>query len=178
MIQIKDYEIPNRIDELTIEQFQKVSEIQNDLGLSMIDKHLKTFEYLGCPDIWDDVTAKELKEIITAFNDVPKKEFDWVSKVEIDGYTYTAFEDEFVLSAKDLSLIEKKIKKGESDIAYIMAVVFKRDDLSKQEHYAEAHLKQKAKLFSQQPAEISVRYLSKVGEEASNMVGNVAQDNA
>lgn len=177
MIEIKGTEIPNRIDELTIEQFQTVSQFANDLGLSYVERQIKIFEYLGVPDIWDDITAKELKELIKTFNDVPKKEFDWFKSLEIDGYTYTAFEgDEFELSAKDLALIEKNITKSGTDIPYIMAVIFKRTDLSKQEHYAEAHIKQKAKLFAKQPAEICVQYITKVGQEASNMIEkNVAE---
>jgi len=178
MIKIKDYEIPNQVTELSIEQFQKVSDISSDMGLAFVDKQIKIFECLGCPDVWDEVSAKELKEFITAFNDVPKVDFEFTKEVEIDGYKYVAFTgEEFELSAKDLALIEKKIKNGESDIAYIMAVIFKREDLDKKEHYAEAHIKQKAKLFSKQPAQIAVRYIAKVGQEASNMVENVAQNN-
>ena len=180
MIKIKEYEIPSAIDELTIEQFQKVSQYANDLGLNYVERQIKIFEYLGVPDIWDELTAKELKEFVRAFNDVPKREFDWVQSVEIDGYTYTAFTgEEFDLTVKDISLIEKKITKEGTDIPYIMAVLFKREDLDKKEHYAEAHIKQKAKLFAKQPAEICVNYITKVGQEATNMLEkNVEQDNS
>lgn len=180
MIKIKDYEIRNRLDELTIGEFQKISSIHADMGLSYVEKQIKVFEALGVPDIWDEVTAKELKEFIKVFNEVPKRDFEFVKEVEIDGYVYRAYDgDEFELSAKDLGLIEKRTTKAGSDIPYIMAVIFKRTDLDKQEHYAEAHIKHKAKLFAEQPAEICVRYINHIGREASNMIEqNVEQDNA
>jgi hypothetical protein len=171
MIKIREWEIPNQITELTIKQFQTVSQIQNDQGYSFVEKQTKIFEYLGVPDIWDEVSVKELKGYIDEFNEVPKVEFEYTKEIEIDGYTYRSYEGEdFELTAKDLSIIEKKIKPSESDVSYLMAVIFKRTDLSKNEHYTEAHLKQKAKLFEDQPAEMCIKFLSKIGEEVTNVL--------
>ena len=131
------------------------------MGLGFLEKQIKIFEFLGVPDIWDELSVNELKGYINEFNDVPKMEFDYIKEVEIDGYTYRAFEgEEFVLTAKDLSYLEKKLKPNEVDVAYMLAVLFKRTDLSKTEHYSEAHIKQKAKLFENQPAEMSIKYMA------------------
>jgi hypothetical protein len=46
--------------------------------------------------------------------------------------------------------------------------MFKRTDLSQVEHYTEAHLKHKAKLFKQLKAEIAVPYLVFVTEKISS----------
>jgi hypothetical protein len=43
MIKIFEREIPNRMDELTIEQFEKVTEITNNQELDNIDRYIKNF---------------------------------------------------------------------------------------------------------------------------------------
>lgn len=171
MITIKGHELKNSIEELTIEQFEEVSKITNDLGLDYVEKQIKLFKYLGVPEeVLDGLTIPELRKAVQEFNDVPRKEYPFVQDFEINGYTYRAYEgDDFILKAKDFSLIEKKIKKQESYISYLMAVVFKRTDLSKTEHYESAHLKQKEKLFKGLPAATSVPYLTAISKEVVNV---------
>lgn len=171
MIKVKDYDVRNSIEELTINEFQEISKITNDVGLDYVEKQLKLFNYLGVPeDVLDGLTIPELKQAVKDFNDVPAKEYPFVQDLEIEGYNYRAYEGEdFILTAKDLALIEKKVKKGESHIAYLMAVIFKRTDLTKSEHYAEAHLKQKEKLFKDLPAAVSVPYLTSITKDVINV---------
>jgi len=171
MIKIKEYEVKNSIEELTIEQFEEVSRITNDLGLDYVEKQLKLFSFLGVPEeVLDALTIPELKEAVKEFNDVPNKKYPFVQELEIDGYIYKAYEGEdFIINAKDFSLIEKKIKKQESYISYLMAVIFKRTDLTKTEHYESAHLKLKEKLFRKLPAATSVAYLTAISKEVVNV---------
>jgi hypothetical protein len=49
-----------------------------------------------------------------------------------------------------------------------MALLFKRSDLSKTEHYDNAHLKHKSKLFRLQAAEIAIPYLNFVTQTISS----------
>ena len=171
MIKIKEYEVKNSIEELTIEQFEYISKITNDLGLDYVEKQLKLFNYLGVPnEVLEALTIPELKKAVKEFNDIPKKEYPFVQDLEIDGYVYRAYENEdFILNAKDYSLIEKKVKKQESYISYLMAVIFKRTDLTKTEHYEPAHLKLKEKLFKKLPAATSIAYISAIGREITSV---------
>jgi len=50
-------------------------------------------------------------------------------------------------------------------MAYMLAVIFKREDLTKTEHYDNAHLKLKEKLFSKLPAAVAVPYVTYIGKE-------------
>ena len=69
--------------------------------------------------------------------------------IEIDGYTYESYKDEFKVSVKDLKSIEKLISKNpNSYIAEMVAVLYKRVDLTDKEHYEPAHIKHKTTLFS------------------------------
>jgi hypothetical protein len=50
MITILNREIPNQLEELTIEQFEAITDINNNQELDPIDKHLQVFAYLGIPE--------------------------------------------------------------------------------------------------------------------------------
>jgi hypothetical protein len=62
-----------------------------------------------------------------------------------------------------LKEIEKAFKK-ERYICDLMAIFFKRTDLTNAEHYAPAHIKEKSKLFRNINAEICVPYLFEIGK--------------
>lgn len=163
MVTIKGYEVPNTVEELTVEQFDKLNTIETKQDLDALEKWLTKFEYLGVPeDAFDDMELKELQDIVAKFNEgweVPKNK---TTSVEIEGYTYEARES---LSVKDLSLIEKAWKKTPENFAVKMcAVLFKRTDLDRTEHYTDAHLKHKANLFKKQPCYIAVPYVTDVIE--------------
>ena len=64
------------------------------------------------------------------------------------------------LTVRDTKMIEKiALRKDKSYVSEMLAVMFKREDLSNTEHYTDAHIKHKAKLFKQLSADISVPYL-------------------
>jgi hypothetical protein len=57
-----------------------------------------------------------------------------------------------------------------------MAIMFKRSDLSNTEHFADAHLKHKAKIFRTQKAELCVPYIVFVTEKIAEYAqANTAQ---
>ena len=94
-----------------------------------------------------------------------------VSSLEIDGYTYVAFEEKFKLSVKDTKHIEKIMNsKHKGYISELLAVLFKRTDLTKVEHYSDAHIKLKAKLIRELKAEIAVPYLVEIGQKLSKHI--------
>jgi len=172
MIKIKNYEVPNTVEELTVKQFQEVAAIQQDLSLDYLEKQIKVFTTLGVDEeILDAMGVVEFKEHVKNFNDVEAKDYPFLPEVEIEGYVYKAFEDEFHLSIKDLKRIEKRVKADATGyMPYMMAVIFKREDLSKNEHYDEAHIKHKEELFSKLPAAIAVPYVQHIGKELANAV--------
>jgi len=165
MIEVLGRQIANKMNEINIEEFEKISAIHNDKELDNIEKQIKVFEVVGIEeDEWDDFNyfVEKTKEFNT--DNYEKKEP--IGEIEIDGYTYKA---ELKLSVKDTKLIEKMIvKENKHSVSEIMALMFKRTDLSNVEHYDSAHLKHKAKLFRLQPAEIAIPYITFVTETISN----------
>ena len=166
MINIFGKEIPSKMDELTLEQFQKISAIHNNEEYDALEKHCKVFEYLGITEDEMDVDFDLFLENVKLFNKDNFTKKDPVEEIEIDGYTYKA---EMKLSVKDSRIVEKIIKKDNKEyISDIMALMFKRTDLSNNEHYDPAHLKHKAKLFSKLKADISIPYITFVTYKITN----------
>jgi hypothetical protein len=166
MINIFGKEIPSKMDELTVEQFQKISAIHNNQEYDTLEKHCKVFEYLGITEEEMDVDFEVFLENVKEFNKDNFTKKDTVEEIELEGYTYKA---DMKLSVKDSRIVEKIIKKDNKEyISDIMALMFKRTDLSNTEHYDPAHLKHKAKLFSKLKADISIPYLTFVTYKITN----------
>ena len=166
MIELFGKEIPSKMDELTLEQFQKISAIHNDEEYDTLEKHCKVFEYLGITEDEMDVEFDVFLANVKEFNKDNYTKKDPVEEIEIDGYTYKA---EMKLSVKDSRIVEKIVKKDNKEyISDIMALMFKRTDLSNNEHYDPAHLKHKAKLFSKLKADIAIPYLTFVTFKITN----------
>ena len=166
MIELFGKEIPSKMDELTLEQFQKISAIHNDEEYDTLEKHCKVFEYLGITEDEMDVEFDVFLANVKEFNKDNYTKKDPVEDIEIDGYTYKA---EMKLSVKDSRIVEKIVKKDNKYyISDIMALMFKRTDLSNNEHYDPAHLKHKAKLFSKLKADIAIPYLTFVTYKITN----------
>ena len=166
MINIFGKEIPSKMDELTLEQFQKISAIHNNEEYDTLEKHCKVFEYLGVTEEEMDVDFDLFLENVKLFNKDNYTKKDTVEEIELEGYTYKA---EMKLSVKDSRIVEKIVKKDNKEyISDIMALMFKRTDLSNTEHYDPAHLKHKAKLFSKLKADISIPYLTFVTYKITN----------
>lgn len=165
MIEVLGRQIANKMNEITIEEFEKISAIHNNKELDNIEKQIKVFEVVGVEeDEWDDFNyfVEKTKE----FNTDNYEAKDPVTEIEIDGYTYKG---ELKLSVKDTKLIEKVIvKENKHSVSDILAIMFKRTDLSNVEHYDNAHLKHKSKLFRTQAAEIAIPYLNFVTQTISN----------
>lgn len=164
MITVFDREIPNKMSELTIEQFEKISQILNDDQFDNIEKYVEMFKFLGIDEKqWDDYPFSDFIKLVQQFNMDSYTPNEAIKSIELDGYTYTA---ELKLSVKETKLIERIVNsKPNHYISEILAIMFKRTDLSNTEHFADAHLKHKAKLFRSQTADLCVPYIVFVTEK-------------
>lgn len=180
MVKIKEFDVKNEINEFTIEEFENVSHILNDEEVEKFERWANLFIYLGVPEseVYD-LEFSEFVEYIKIFSDTkvkPSSEFCKV--IELDGYTYTSHEEELKISVREMKMIEKQVSAHPNKyISHLMAVLFKRNDLTKTEHYTDAHIKQKSKLFSQLPAELAIPYATFIGLKLSNRLQNATTNN-
>jgi len=172
MITILGRDIPNHLDELTVEQFEVITELSNNKELDAVDKHLQIFASLGVAESeFYDVDVADFIEFTNQFNTIPEIEYPTISQIELAGYSYTA---EMKLTVRDTKLIEKiAIHKPKGYISDVLAIFFKRDDLTSTEHYADAHLKLKAKLIKELKANIAIPYLLFITNKLAKQVDAV-----
>ena len=161
MIQMYGVEIPNHLNELTVQQFDELNKIENNQELDTIEKWIEKFIYLGVPDkAFDKMELEEFTNYIKEFNKSEVPSGEKVTELVIDKYTYQANE---TIGVKDLGLIEK-IYRGQDDnfCAQTLAILFKRTDLTRTEHYAPAHLKFKVNVMKKQNAEVAFPYIMEI----------------
>jgi hypothetical protein len=175
MITILGRDIPNHLDELTVEQFEVITELSNNKELDAVDKHLQIFASLGIPESeFHDVDVADFIEYTNQFNTIPEVDYPTISQIELAGYSYTA---ELKMTVRDTKLIEKiAINKPKGYISDVLAIFFKRDDLTSTEHYAEAHLKLKAKLIKELKANVAIPYLLFITNKLAKQVEDVTAE--
>jgi hypothetical protein len=172
-------EIPNNLNELSVQQFDELNKIENNQELDTIEKWIEKFIYLGVPDkAFDSMELEEFAQYIKIFNKSEVPSGDKVTELVIDKYTYQASES---IGVKDLGLLERIYRSQADDFcAQTLAILFKRTDLTRTEHYAPAHLKLKVNLMKKQNAEIAFPYimeiLSKITKIAEKKVEDIQQD--
>lgn len=145
----ESYTIKNKLDELTIAEFEKICFILNNEAISKITKWSQIFVYLGLPEeIVDEFDSFAFIDIIKQFN---LNEFDVaepIPSIEIDGETYVSFTDKLKITVKEMGLIEAHIAKNKDFyIGELMAILFKKEGIGKEIHYMDNHIKVKAKAF-------------------------------
>ena len=150
-LKIKGEEFPmkNQPNELTIGEYENLCAILNDDSLENIDKYFKAFVSLGMDiDILDSLDAFSFLRVINEFKGMKMDIGEMKQTIELNGRIYQSFTDEFFFTVKDMKMIESAIKKNPKFyIAEIIAIIFKDIELTKAEHYDNAHIKYKAKLI-------------------------------
>lgn len=110
----------------------------------------------------------EFTDAVKLWNDTAKFEGELVGSIEVNNRTYVAHDGEYSIKVRDLKHLERRVNESPTDyMAYWMAVIFKDDQLTKTEHYDNAHLKHKEKMFKEQPASVALPYVTHIAKEIS-----------
>lgn len=174
MIEIYGGNYPSKPSEFTVEQYEKVANVYSRENSSdPLERMGKTisfceiFEIVGVPDAdikkmrrgKPDYFNDKCKE----FNEHSVEDITTVSEIEVKGYKYSALRDgEFYITPDEQQLIRDKYAKGRAvgNIAYMIGVIFKREDLTDEEHYTPAHIQYKAELFAKNmKASVAIPYI-------------------
>jgi hypothetical protein len=166
MVKIREYEMKSSLTEWTIGEYEHIVRILSNDDDDFIDKYIKVLEALGVPDaILNDLNDDEFFEVISNILD-NNMDKTYLKEFELGGYTYRAYEgDEYKLSVRDMAKIENVIKTEGDKLSKILAVIFKRVDLSNTEHYDKSHLEYKSKLFKELRADIVIPYILLIEEK-------------
>lgn len=166
-----DYQIKQTPNEFKINEFEIISSILNDSSLDKIDKYSQLFIQLGIPqEVIDNLEINEFFNLIKSFTQIEESESklpEKVKTIEINGRTYQAYTDEFKMNVKQMKLIENAINKNPNAyIGHLMAILFLDTQLTNNEHYVDAHIKHKAKLFGENvTADLALPYVLYFGKD-------------
>jgi hypothetical protein len=169
---------PSEYSEITVQQLDKIAEVF-ELDITETEQWILIVSYLACipketVEEWPmDDFIQICKQMFVRLPEPGQN----LTSVTLDGYTYTITPYDY-LTARESAMIEKIFSRNNSKrLAQVLAVIFKRDDLSKTEHFANAHIKYKAELFGKLMADTMIGNLGKFGIEfLENLVETINED--
>lgn len=151
------YSVKNLISELNLEEFSRLNNIISYEEDDNISKWCKVLEYLGLKEEFIDMLS--IDDLSQYINNAFKDKVTGVvnNQIVIDGYTYECKmnNNKPDISVIDLKWIEKMLQKGPS---YLIAVIFKRTDLSKKEHFDRSHIYHKAYIIGKSMSAVQALY--------------------
>lgn len=158
-------------EEITVRDFETISKLQQE-SPGDYTYYLSVFEILGLSeDLIDAMDANTMFSIIRDFQKDFQTPVEYIKEIEFEGYTYSAYDEEFSLGARDFASIEERMAADPFGwITYALAIIFKRTDLSSTEHKANAHRKHKEKLFKDVTMDVALPYIFYVSE---NYIQNI-----
>jgi len=174
------FELRNEASEIDLHEFNKIVTIMSYPDLVLTEKFEAIFKVLGMPE--NDMDADSMVDLIKNFNVFKNKNIQLQSEIEMKGYNYVAFGGtEFKFKAKELIQLEKEIQKNKfklvnnqppsNIVSYILAIIFKREDLTNNEHYENLHLELKAKLFEDNvKADFALPYINLISQNIFDLV--------
>lgn len=139
----------------TIEDFENVTHILRDSLLDqkdLLNKVIEVLEYFKVPDeVIDEIDAYTLAEVTNYFlgNNIQFDLDNVPTTIEINNRVYVANKwDEVVLKGRFLSKAFNKIESKDFS-SYVLALIFKDEQLTNTEHLDETHIQYKQKLFKE-----------------------------
>jgi hypothetical protein len=161
--------IKTQLHEMTVADLEQALEILNKQDLLPIEKYIDVIELLGASQATlDQMSNDTLFEIIQDFNRARSGEgITALPRTFTDnGILYEAYPEgeEFTIRVKQLAMIERVLSMPGGWYSGILAVLFKRPEHSIREHFEEVNVKNRIKLFRQQPADVFFGYVIRVNE--------------
>lgn len=157
-------EIKSELNEISLEDFEKICVCLTKEFEDSFEKHLEIFSILGLSeeDI-DSIIPVDFLNLVRLFRSVPWESSNFVNEITVEGKTYTAFTGEkYTLSIRDLAKVEKYIKRDKTKyIGELIAIIYKDKSLTKEEQYSEETITKNAELFRKNiTADIALPYIN------------------
>jgi hypothetical protein len=146
----KDYDLRNLGEEVTLNELAKISHILEDPSTDFTEKWLDVLSILGSKELVEVITISKFTEAVQSVT-ITNIQNEIQPRIEVNGRVYECpiEEGQLDITAKDLSKIEKMAVKGGAWGHKAFALIYKDVELTDTEHYTDAHIEHKAKLFGE-----------------------------
>ena len=168
----------NEASEITLKEFNSIYTTLNTPNKGKLEQYCDVFALLGMDRVLlDEIDHEDFINLIRSFNAMTVNDELPAKEIEIEGYNYIAYDEVFKFKTRDLIEIEKCAQKGlENFPSMVLAILFKRSDLTVNEHYEQSHLKLKAKLFENNvKADFAIPYIALVAKKTLRNLENEAK---
>lgn len=156
MITVKDLEVKNYIQEFTLEEFNKM--VQVDIESDPIEGWIKILGILGVSEeIAESLTPEELLEFVRGFCKSEGGSLDIPEEITVGEKTWTLkpAEKPFEITIRVFAQIDEMIKKtGKIDLVKACALCLKTPGLSTKDELKEENTKRKMKAIKKISMEI------------------------
>lgn len=146
----KKYNVRNLGSEVTLNELSNISYIIEGQEKDHTEKWLEALSILGSKELVEVIGVKAFTNAVNAIQ-ITNISNEISPEIEVNGRIYSCevTDGEIELSALDLSKLEKLALKGGAWGNKAFAVVYKDNELRNIEHYTNAHLDYKAKIFGE-----------------------------
>lgn len=180
MIKVKleneNFDLRNEANEIKLKEFNKIYTILQSETKGKLEQYCDIFSLLGLPEsLIYEMDNDSFINLAKSFNAMEIKNELPAKSIEIKGFNYVAYTgDEFKFKTKDLIEIEKTAKRGMDNFpSMILAIIFKREDLTVNEHYEKSHLELKSKLFAENVmSDFAIPYIALVAKKTLKSLQN------
>ena len=142
------YRIKNGLDELTISEFEFMTTVFNDDDINCeLEKWWTIINYLGLPfHVMDKIkNENHLESIINAF-ELDNSNLNKYTKKLIIGNK--KFSSSKTITVKQITLVEEYLdKNSEKYMGELMAIIFREDGKTKDQHFNDTTITENAELF-------------------------------
>lgn len=144
----QEYLVRTESKDITLKELFKISTILNDEKTDYIEKWMGVISILGSKELVEVISINKFTELVNQINfgDVQSV---IAPQIEVNNRIYKInLEDgKMELSAKDVAKIEKIARSGSSWGVKAFAFMYRDELLTTTEHFDDAHISHKAKLF-------------------------------
>lgn len=155
------------LENMTIGEYEKVSTIikkKINKESDIINKLIDILEYKKCPDeLIDAITQKEVLNFGQYFSEDVINFDETTDEIVVNDRIYKADlpYDEFELKGRYLALALEKVN-DDDFYSWCLAIIFKDVELTRTEHFTDAHIKHKKDLFKILPYKLYAPWVIKV----------------
>lgn len=165
MVETGGVQYANKPSELKIKQFEEIGEAvmgnvmnPNNPNIPFVyetqtDRNVAILKAYRVPDeVINELDIVEMAELTREFIQYTGEEYGAVEQVEVKGIIYraTVVNDDFKLKPDAMKILEKAVRQKKHVVSTVAALVFLKDGLTDKEHFVEAHVEVKRKLFSKE----------------------------
>jgi hypothetical protein len=176
----KDYTVRTESKDITLKELVNISTILSNENTDYIEKWMGVIAILGSNDLVEVISINKFTELVNeiSFGDV---QAEIRPQIEVNNRVYRIdlVEGKLDLTAKEVSKIEKIARAGGNWGLKAFAFMYRDESLTNVEHFEDAHISHKAKLFEDTvSAEVATPVIFELSKHIVSNISDIINANS